>query len=423
MKLRNVLLICAAVLAGITLLLAGYEVTQRFSGAADWFELAFAIASVGTAITCLVVLDWARNLRGEAPVRARSRGGREPMADDDDERPPLSDADRRLLAAVHALDALANDERGSERTISDAIAEITRYASAVRADLWLNGEDGSLEHRAAFDGEGTAFGAEPSEPVDDEALRNAVEHRKAFEALEGDTARFLYPLVSNRRCVGVLKLVAPIPGDEEERPHAMQRLSTSLGQIVRHFAAAACAPDLYDQAVVDRLTGLYTRRHFVNRLTEATGMSRRYGEPLSVLVIDVDNFRMINDRYGAATADRALRDVAALVQDNIRDADSGYRYGADEFAIIMSDTDVESAKALAERLRGAVRTIRPLADEGCKIIVSISCGIAEFDEDMRGIGPLIANTEEALEEAKRSGHDRTVVWSPDLRAPAEPGLD
>ena len=423
MKLRNVLLIFAAVLAGVTLLLAGYEVTQRFRNEADGLELAFAIASVATAIVCLVVLDWARNLRADAPLRAH-RSGRDAQDDGDEaERLPLSESDRRLLAAVHALEALASDERGAERTIEDAFGEVARFAGAVRADLWLFGDGDVLEHRAAFrDGE-TSFGADPFEPVDGQALGQAAEHRKTFEALDGDLGRFLFPLVSNRRCVGVLKVVVPVAGDEEERPNAMQRLSASLSRLVRPFAAAVRAPDLYDQAVVDRLTGLYTRRHFVNRLTEATGQSRRYGEPLAMLLLDVDNFRMINDRYGAETADRALQDIASLVQDNIRDADSGYRYGADEFAVIMPDTDLESAQALGKRLRGVIRAVRPLADEGGKIIVTVSGAIAEFDEDMRGIGPLIANAEEALDEAKRAGHDRVVAWSPDLRAPAGPGLD
>ena len=180
-----------------------------------------------------------------------------------------------------------------------------------------------------------------------------------------------------------------------------------------------CAPDLYDQAVIDGLTGVYTRRHFINRLTEATGMSRRYGEPLSVVLLDIDSFGMLNERYGHETADRSLQEVASLIQDNIRGADSAYRYGPDEFAVILPDTDVDRAASLAERLRGAIRAVRPLAEEGGKIIVSVSVGIAEFDEDMRGIGPLSAHAEGALYSAKSTGHDRVVAWSEQLDG-AEP---
>jgi len=413
MKLRNLLMICAALLAGSTLVLAGYEVATRFGQKAELLELAFAVCSVATAIVCLAILDWARNLGTEAPPR---RGSREGDEDEVDEERRVSEADAGLVNAVHALDALASDERGAEKTIGEALGVVGRYAGLDCADLWMAGKEGALEHRAAYANGETTFDAGPAEPPEGEAVEQTFESRKPFESLEGELARFLYPLVLNRRCVGVLKLVATVPGEEEDRPNAAQRLSASLARLVGPLARAICAPELYDEAVLDALTGLYSRRHFVNRLTEATGTSRRYGEPLSVVLLDIDNFGMLNDRYGHATADRTLQDVASLIQDNIRDADSGYRYGADEFAIILPDTDVDRAHDLAERLRGAIRAVRPLADEGGKIIVSVSSGVAEFDEDMRGIGPLIAHVEGALYKAKNTGHDRVVVWSEELES-------
>jgi len=416
MKLRNVLLVLAAILAGATLLLAGYEVAIRFGKRADPLQLAFAVCAVATAITCLAVLDWARNLGTEAEGRAsRGRGG----GDEEDARDTagVSEAEARLLSAVHALDALANEERGVDKTIDEALRLVVRFAGAVTADLWMARDGDDLEHCAAVRGGEVTLDREPAEPCDEQAIAQVREHLKPFESLEGDLGRFLYPLLLNRRCVGVLRVVVPIAGGEDERSNAFQRLSASLARLVGAFSRAACAPGLYEQAVLDALTGLYTRRHFVNRLAEATGTSRRYGDPLSVVLLDVDNFAMLNDRYGAATADRALRDIARLIQDNIREADSAYRYGADEFAILLPGTDVDRAAGLAERLRGAIRALRPLADGGGNIIVSVSGGIAEFDEDMRGIGPLIAHVEEALYKAKSTGHDRIVVWSEALAAP------
>ena len=424
MKLRNVLLILAAILAGATLLLAGYEVAIRFGKRADALQLAFAVCAVATAITCLAVLDWARNLGTEAERQASGRRG-PGGADEEDARDTagVSEAEARLLSAVHALDALANEERGVDKTIDEALHLVVRFAGAVTADLWMARDGGELEHCAAVrDGE-VPLDREPAEPCDDQAIAQVREHLKPFESLEGDRGRFLCPLVLNRRCVGVLRVVVPMGGGDDERSNALQRLSASLARLAGAFSRAVCAPGLYEQAVLDALTGLYTRRHFVNRLAEATGTSRRYGEPLSVVLLDVDNFAMLNDRYGAPTADRALQDVARLIQDNVREADSAYRYGADEFAILLPGTDVDRAAGLAERLRGAIRAVRPLADEGGNIIVSVSGGIAEFDEDMRGIGPLIAHVEEALYKAKSTGHDRIVVWSEAFAAPGGAELD
>lgn len=423
MNLRNVLMILAALLAGATLLLAGYEAKVRFADKdADALELAFAIGSVATAIVCLVVLDWARNLSYEPGRRSGTRGRREAEAEETEGR-RISQAETRLLDAVHALDALANDELGAEKAIDEALQVVVRFAGADAAELWLTDAEGRLEHRASCVSGEVEFTDEAREAIEDEVIESTLEHRRPFESLEGGVGRFLYPLVRNRRGLGVLRVVVPLSGAEEEQPNAMQKLSASLSRLVGSCARAVSAPDLYDQAVVDALTGLYTRRHFINRLTEATGMSRRYGEPMSIVLLDIDNFGLVNDRYGHATADRALRDVATLVQDNIRDADSAYRYGADEFAIILPDTDVDRARSLAERLRGTIRAVRPLADEGGKIIVSVSVGVAEFDEDMRGIGPLIAYAEGALYHAKTTGQDRVVTWSDDLEADEPVGLD
>jgi diguanylate cyclase (GGDEF)-like protein len=416
-------MILAAALAGATLLLAGYEAAVRFTEEdPDALELGFALSAVATAIVCLVILDWAKNLHLESRRRSGARSRREAEAEGP-ERRRISQAEARLLDAVHALDALANEELGPEKAIDEALQVVVRFAGADSADVWLTDAEGRLEHRASCVSGEVEVGHEAAEPVEAEALQTALEQRRPFESLEGGVARFLCPLARNRRGLGVLKLVVPVSGAEEEQPNAMQKLSASLARLVNPFARAVCAPDLYDQAVADRLTGLYTRRHFINRLTEATGVSRRYGEPMSVILLDIDNFGMVNDRYGHATADRALRDVAALVQDNIRDADSAYRYGADDFAVILPDTDADRARHLAERLRGAIRAVRPLADEGGKIIVSVSVGIAEFDEDMRGIGPLIAHAEGALYHAKTTGQDRVVTWSDDLEADQPVELD
>ena len=419
MKLRNSLLVLAALLAGASLLLAGREVAHRFWADASVLDLLFPIAAVATAIVCLVVLDYVRNVSTDALVRG-GRQGRGEDDEDEEEGERRHEADSELVEALHALNALANEEQGADKTVEDALRVVARAANAATVELWTAEQGGALAHQAAFaDGE-IAFGDDPAEPVDQEALTQAFERRKPFEAVGEERARFLCPLVCHRRCIGVLKVTAPVAGTAEQRQSTARALSTRLSHLARPFGRAMRAPELYDQAVVDHLTGLYTRRHFVNRLTEATGASRRYGEPMALLLLDVDNFGMLNDRYGRETADRALADVASLVQDNIRDCDSAYRYGPDAFAVILPATDLDHASRVAERLRSAARAVRPVAEAGGSIILSVSGGIAEFDEDMRGIGPLMAHAEQALLRAKGAGHDRVVVWTDDLGADDEP---
>jgi len=420
MRLRSLLLIAAAALAGITLLLAGREVARRFSGEADIWGLLFAVFAVANAVVLLVVLDWIRNLGGEMPVSRQHY--QEP--DDQPRNGRASSPDEvRLVAAIHDLERLANEERGAEKTTDEVFKIVVKYTAAANADLWTVADDGTAKHEARhIDGQ-TAFDEELAEPVDEAALAQALTHHKPFEAVDEEGGRFLQPLIVARQCVGVLKVFVPIEGDDDTRHNASQKLSSALGQLSRHVAVAVHAPELYDRALIDGLTGLYTRRHFVDRLTEATGTSRRYGEPVSLVLMDVDNFEMLNSRYGHATADRALQDIASLVQDNIREVDGGYRYGADEVAIILPDTDMAHAAKLGERLRAAVRAARPLADIGTGLIVSVSVGVAEFDEDMRGIGPILANAEEALYQAKNTGHDKVVCWSEGLGKDDQAGDD
>jgi diguanylate cyclase (GGDEF)-like protein len=323
------------------------------------------------------------------------------------------------VVAIQALEGIANEEFGPEKAIEEAVKVVASFSDASFVGLWLTDEQGSPTSRAEFaDGEVILFDGSPLEPADEDVLRQVVEYRKPIESRDGDDASYFFPLLSGQTCFGIVKitvagLVVVDQGD------AAQRLSAQLGRVARHLGRAIRAPVLYDQAVVDTLTGLYTRRHFVNRLSEATGVSRRYGEPLSLILIDVDNFKMLNATYGTPTGDRVLRNTAALVQQNVREIDGAFRYGSDEIAIILPDTEVGQARSLADRLCRIVRDSRALSDDGGAIITTVSIGVTEFDEDMRGIGPLLARVEEALYAAKDAGRDRVETWSEAAPAAAD----
>jgi len=416
MKPHPVLVYGAAVVAVATLVLAGREVAYRFIEKKSILDLASPILAVATALICIAVLDWARNVRRRTHRHAAEDAEFERLAPEASPTSFASQADSDAVAAIQALESIANEEFGPEKAIEEAVRVVAGFTHASFVGLWLTDEQGMPTSRAEFgDGEVILFEGSPVRPADEEVLRQVVEYRKPVESRDGDDASYFFPLLSGQTCFGILKitvagLVAVDEGD------AAQRLSAQLGRVARHLGRAVRAPALYDQAVVDALTGLYTRRHFVNRLTEATGVSRRYGEPLSLILIDVDNFKMLNTTYGTPTGDRVLRDMATLVQQNVREIDGAFRYGSDEIAIILPDTEVEQARALADRLRRIVRDNRALSDEGGAIITTVSTGVTEFDEDMRGIGPLLARAEEALYAAKDAGRDRVETWSEAISA-------
>ena len=176
------------------------------------------------------------------------------------------------------------------------------------------------------------------------------------------------------------------------------------------------ASDLETLAAVDFLTGIYNRRHFEKLARMELARCQRYVRPLSVLMIDIDHFKAVNDRLGHAAADRVLQNIAALCQAEKRDSDVLARVGGEEFAIMLPETAETAAVQFAERLRQQVRETTPTID-GQMVHVTISIGIASASLRTSGVNALMRQADQALYDAKRSGRDKVVMWQ--LHDPAD----
>ncbi len=156
-------------------------------------------------------------------------------------------------------------------------------------------------------------------------------------------------------------------------------------------------------ATRDNLTGVLNHRGFGERLDEGLARASRFGHALSVLVIDVDRFKQINDEYGHPVGDTVLMAIAQRLEENLRAVDAAGRLGGDEFAVLLPETDAAGALALAGRLRSVLRLPVPLA-AGVVIPVTVSIGVAEY---RRGQLPesLLKAADDALYAAKREGRD------------------
>lgn len=175
--------------------------------------------------------------------------------------------------------------------------------------------------------------------------------------------------------------------------------------------------DLETLAAVDWLTGLYNRRHFEGLARAEFARSQRYMRPVSVLMIDIDHFKAVNDRFGHAAGDQVLRAIAALLLADKRDADVASRLGGEEFALLLPETTDLAAVQFAERLRQKVRDHASVAQSE-KLAVTISIGVAGATAATSGIEMLVRSADEALYDAKRAGRDRVSLWRP--RAAAVP---
>ena len=157
-----------------------------------------------------------------------------------------------------------------------------------------------------------------------------------------------------------------------------------------------------EAAFTDHLTGLANRRRFERQLEREVARTERYNRPFCLLLVDIDNFKDVNDTYGHDAGDEALRRVANVIQSGTRGIDTGARIGGDEFAVILPETDLVRGLEVAERLRASVAAL----DLGPAGRVTASLGVAELPACARTNEELRTAADAALYEAKRSGRDR-----------------
>jgi diguanylate cyclase (GGDEF)-like protein len=169
-------------------------------------------------------------------------------------------------------------------------------------------------------------------------------------------------------------------------------------------------------ATLDGLTGTYNRRHFMDVANLAFESARRFGQPLAAIMLDVDHFKSVNDRYGHAVGDQVLRALADRCRAALRSIDVLGRYGGEEFAIMLPGTQRHNgAMILAERIRQQVAQ-EPVQTDAGPVRVTVSVGVAGMEADTPDPGELFKRADSALYEAKQAGRNRVVE---DLIEPAQ----
>jgi two-component system cell cycle response regulator len=168
--------------------------------------------------------------------------------------------------------------------------------------------------------------------------------------------------------------------------------------------------ELYRKATRDSLTGLHNRQYLIERLNEELARARRHGFPISFLMLDLDCFKIVNDRLGHSAGDRALAVVATILRDNVRSEDTVARFGGDEFAVLAPFSNVSGARVLADRLRSLVEKNDWSKGEG-RMPLAISIGAATFPDDADVTADLIHKSDIALYRAKHAGRNRVAIYS------------
>jgi diguanylate cyclase (GGDEF)-like protein len=376
--------------AVLGLIPAGIGVYLWFRGAGP---VSLAVSAYATALAAAV--SFVLRAPGEFQMVARAAADRE--RDLSRQREELQ-ARVDLLSAEREVSLVLNEDVDF-RTILDRVLSITCDTFGADVDLWMpQGE--RLLPRAARTAGKTEFDLESRE---DRRVRECFEGgRLLFEAEEG-RFRALAPLQSDREIMGVVRLTMPPEADAAVRETRAKILARQIEEFSKFLALAIKTPDLYTRAVQDGLTGLWTKRHFLSQAPLAIEASRRYGEPLALIMVDVDHFKKVNDTYGHQTGDKVLQGVAAILKARVRGG-SVFRYGGEEMAVLLPKTSLAEAAPVAERLRKAIEA-RKIAG----IRVTASLGVSELDAAMSEAGDLVERADQALYRAKESGRNRVMT--------------
>ncbi len=181
-----------------------------------------------------------------------------------------------------------------------------------------------------------------------------------------------------------------------------------LETFAAHTSIALHNAQLYKRAITDDLTQLYTRKYVDERLEQEILRAQRYHRPFSILVLDLDHFKRVNDTYGHSGGDRVLQIFAGILKEQLRDSDIAGRIGGEEFIVILGETEVQGANIFAERLRLSTEQ-QQIEKEGELIAITVSIGVASYQESYGNqISRLLEDADKALYQAKGAGRNRVV---------------
>jgi len=218
----------------------------------------------------------------------------------------------------------------------------------------------------------------------------------------------IVPLVCQDRVVGVLNLADKIDGNYSRANVALIELFSQL--VGASIGNIKLFERIQHQATTDGLTGLANHRTFYELLEKELWRSRRYGGLISLIMVDIDNLKKINDTYGHRAGDRVIKEISRRIKACVRQIDTAARYGGDEFAVILPNTSLADATVAAERMVDMVSTT-PVTWKRQQIALSISVGLGQYDSESSP-EEITSRSDQALYTAKLAGKNTVRIFEP-----------
>ncbi|MES9874681.1 MAG: diguanylate cyclase [Candidatus Sedimenticola sp. 6PFRAG7] len=335
--------------------------------------------------------------------------------------------------------------QGAKRQIVDQDGEVLlqRNTSEVTQELsQLSREKGIVQF-----GSTSLAPLNPTNKPDDferKGLMRFSEGEKevyGFELVKGKQVfRYMSPLVTRKKCLNChtdgsfqtgrvdSAMTFSIPADSINHEKHLNRvwmtlsgigvivlISISIWLLARRFIRQLADADRLMErlAAEDVLTGLLNRRMGMERLKTEIARCKRGGRPLSLAMLDIDHFKRVNDTMGHSAGDEGLRALADIIRSNLREYDIAFRYGGEEFVLVLPDTPAHQAMNVAERLRAAVECNKIIISGQEHLSFTISIGVEQLHADME-METLMGHADDALYAAKKSGRNRSVLFAANL---------
>jgi diguanylate cyclase (GGDEF)-like protein len=400
------------VYGGITFIVAVSYLLLLY-GAQQWFHSVFEVPALALAITLALVMAFAL-----LPLRGLLMRGADQLL-----FPGRYDYRKTLITfSKKAASIIKMDELGRELT-----GLVAGGLGAKRAYLLLPANDGRFQAQFAVpelgdeeeilslkaDSPVIEFLSREKEPLFRESLEIKPEFtglwKEERKLIQRSEIELFIPLVSRGTLVGVLALARKDP------PSSYDLSDIDLIRVLTNETAIAIEnaqlhARIEAQAMTDGLTKLHNRRYFDQRLGEEIARGARYGGRFTLALIDLDHFKTYNDTWGHTAGDLLLEKVGAAIKEGLRNVDLAFRYGGDEFALILPSTPREGAAIAAERLR--TRVGQAVTGQS----ISVSVGLAAWPDDAAIQGELVRAADKALYQAKRDGGDRVRLYARALGA-------
>jgi diguanylate cyclase (GGDEF)-like protein len=313
-----------------------------------------------------------------------------------------------ILASMRDLSLIANDSAEFEEVLTRSLDILQNLFEATEIQVFIvNVKAPESLHLAALRRKkkttfGNLEGPLQSKGTRKEALQAIHENRGGTRFVNRRLNAHVV-LRADQEVIGVLSVFIP----QRERQDAWAAETYfELGQIAKHTALVINKPTLYDRAVLDALTGLYSKRHYLDQVPKAMSAARRHSTPLALIVIDIDHFKLINDNHGHVSGDFVLAAVGRTIRETIRDYDAAYRYGGEEICIVAPGNDYPAALAFGERLRLALESQRIVGDKGQELRITASLGVCLWTPQMSRLSDFLADADEWLYKAKQEGRNQ-----------------